>query len=64
MAFLDILLIVVLIAVVGVLIFGLISMARGGEASRKYSNKMMRWRVILQFVAVAVVIAILFFREG
>jgi len=64
MGFLDILLIVVLIAVVGVLLFGLISMARGGEANRKYSNKMMRWRVLLQFAAVAVIVAILFFRDG
>lgn len=64
MAFLDILLIVVLVAVAGVLVFGIVSMARGGDAARKYSNKMMRWRVALQFVAVAVIIAIMYFREG
>jgi len=64
MPVLDILLIVVLVAVVGVLVFGIVSMARGGNFARKYSNKMMRWRVALQFAAVAVIIAILYFREG
>lgn len=32
---------------------GLFSMARGGEFNRRYGNRFMRWRVIMQFVALA-----------
>ena len=38
-------------AVLGVLILGVISMAKGGEFNRKYGNKLMRWRVGLQAAA-------------
>jgi purine-cytosine permease-like protein len=40
-----------LLTVLGVLFAGLFSMARGGEFNKKYSNKLMRWRVGLQGVA-------------
>ena len=50
--FLLIAALVVIVAVVGVLLFGLFSMARGGEKDKKYSNKMMQWRVGLQALAV------------
>ena len=62
MAFLDILLAVVLVAIVGVLIFGVVSMGKGGEKGRERSNKMMRWRVGLQFAAVIVVVLIMLLR--
>ncbi|MEQ8195585.1 MAG: twin transmembrane helix small protein [Rhodospirillales bacterium] len=39
-------------AVVFVLLAGVISMAVGGEFNRRYGNKLMRWRVILQLLAV------------
>ena len=29
----------------------MITMGRGGEVNRKYGNKLMRWRVILQGIA-------------
>ncbi|MBI3418816.1 MAG: twin transmembrane helix small protein [Proteobacteria bacterium] len=35
----------------GVLILGVVSMAKGGEFNRKYGNKLMRWRVGLQALA-------------
>ena len=54
------LLIVGLIALVGVLLLGVFSMARGGEFNAKYSNKMMRLRVILQFALVAVILLMFF----
>ncbi len=41
-----------LLAVLGVLFAGMFSMARGGEFNRKYGNKLMRWRVALQGLAV------------
>ena len=42
-------------AVLFVLLLGLWNMMRGGSASR--SQTLMRWRVILQFVAIIVIMA-------
>ncbi|MCA8833444.1 MAG: twin transmembrane helix small protein, partial [Proteobacteria bacterium] len=36
-----------------VLMFGLGTFTRGGEFNRKYANIIMRWRIILQALAVA-----------
>ncbi|HUG62723.1 MAG TPA: twin transmembrane helix small protein [Methylomirabilota bacterium] len=44
-------------AVLVVLLFGLGNMIRGGSPSR--SQKLMRWRVGLQFLAIAVIMAAL-----
>ena len=52
--FLVVLLVVAMVATLGVLFAGLIVMGRGGEASKKYSNVLMRWRVILQFTALVI----------
>ena len=48
------LLIIAMVAVVGVLFFGLFSMARGGAFNQRNANKLMRWRVALQFVAIVI----------
>ncbi|MEH6725704.1 MAG: twin transmembrane helix small protein [Hyphomicrobiales bacterium] len=50
---------VALAAVVIVLLLGLYNMMRGGDSNR--SQKLMRWRVILQFVAIVVAMAVLYF---
>ena len=42
-----------LAATLGVLFAGVIVMARGGEANRKYGNKLMRLRIVMQATAVA-----------
>lgn len=47
-----ILLAVTLAAVVIVLITGVVGMARGGDFNAKYGNKLMRWRVLLQGLAI------------
>jgi hypothetical protein len=44
---------VAMAGVVIVLIVGVVSMFRGGEFNRKYANKLMRLRVLLQAVALA-----------
>lgn len=49
-------------AVAVVLLAGLWNMARGG--SPNLSQKLMRWRVGLQFVAVMIIMAVLYFRGG
>lgn len=46
-------------AVVVVLLLGLINMMRGGSGST--SQKLMRWRVALQFIAVVFLMAALYF---
>lgn len=49
------LIIIALLAVLGVLVTGVIGMAKGGEFNQKYSNKLMRARVILQLIAVLLI---------
>ena len=50
---LTILIVVAMVATLGALAVGLISMVRGGEFNAKHSNKFMRARVIIQFAAIA-----------
>ncbi|MFI4987566.1 MAG: twin transmembrane helix small protein [Alphaproteobacteria bacterium] len=51
-------------AVVVVLVAGVVSMFRGGAFNRKYANKLMRLRVLLQAVALILfAIFMLFFRH-
>ena len=53
--FLPALIIIALLATLGVLFFGIITMARGGEFNARHSNKLMRARVICQFLAAALI---------
>jgi hypothetical protein len=46
-----------LLAVVAVLFTGLYALFRGGEFGRKYSNKLMRLRIVMQLVAILIVLA-------
>ena len=43
-----------LIAVAIVLILGIGTLFKGGSTSKKYSNKLMQLRVLLQFIAIIV----------
>lgn len=45
------------LAVVVILMLGIGSYAKGGEANRKFSNKMMQYRLISQFIAVILILA-------
>ncbi len=49
-------------AVAIVLLLGLLNMMRGGSPNT--SQKLMRWRVGLQFVAIVIAMAVLYFRHG
>lgn len=51
-------------ATVGALFWGLIAMARGGDFNAKWSNKMMRYRVLFQAVAIAVFALLLSLSRG
>lgn len=47
--------------VAGVLLVGLYSLFRGGDFARSYSNKIMRLRIVAQFVAIVLIMAVLWF---
>jgi len=51
--------VVALIAVAVVLALGLLNMAVGGSASR--SQTLMRWRIALQFLAIIIIMAAIYF---
>ncbi len=53
---------IALLAVALALALGLWNMLRGDNASR--SQKLMRWRVVLQFAAIAAVMAAVYFTRG
>jgi hypothetical protein len=48
---------IVIFAVFVVLCFGLYTLFKGGDVARSYSNKLMRLRIVLQFVAVMLMMA-------
>jgi hypothetical protein len=59
--FVKILSIVLLLAVGVVLILGIGTLFKGGQTSKKYSNKLMQWRVLLQFIAIIVLVGFAYF---
>ncbi len=48
---------IALLAVFATLCVGIYSLFRGGDFARSHSNKLMRLRVMLQFVAVLILVA-------
>tara|TARA_B100000035_G_scaffold85422_1_gene71796 strand:+ start:2827 stop:3030 length:204 start_codon:yes stop_codon:yes gene_type:complete len=57
----KILSIVLLILVGIVLILGIGTLFKGGNTSKKYSNKLMQLRVLLQFIAIILLIVFAYF---
>lgn len=53
---LDILIIIALAAVFVILCFGIYALFRGGEFGRSWSNRLMRMRVLFQFIAVLLIV--------
>ena len=60
-SFLTVLLMVTMLAVLGVLIAGFIGVARGGDPRR--SNRLMRWRVMLQGLALFIFVLLMLSRR-
>lgn len=63
----DPLFIVVAIAVLivlGILLTGVGGFAKGGDFNRKHANRIMRYRIYAQAVAVALILVFVFFRRG
>ena len=61
---------IILIATIGcfivlaILMVGLGSFAKGGEFNKRNANKIMRWRLGVQFVAVVLIVAFAWLRSG
>ena len=53
--------IILLIAVGVVLILGIATLFKGGESSKKYSNKLMQLRVLIQFIAIIALVSFAYF---
>jgi hypothetical protein len=50
-----------LVAVALILLGGLYTLWIGGETSRNWSNRLMRMRVLAQFITVLIIMAVLYF---
>jgi hypothetical protein len=61
-SFSDMLVLVAIGAVAVVLLLGLVNMLRGGSANR--SQQLMRLRVLLQFVAIIVIMGVIWWRAA
>ena len=60
----QIFVIVVCLLVVIVLMIGLGGFAFGGEFNKKYANKLMRLRILLQAIAILLIIFFVYFSRG
>ena len=52
------------LVVVGILLFGIGGFAKGGDFNKKHANKVMRWRIGAQAVAVALILLFVWLRRG
>ena len=57
-------LIICLLVVFVTLALGLFTLFKGGETSAKWSNRLMRYRVLAQFVAIIVLMLTLWISKG
>ena len=53
--------IMLLIVVAVVLVLGIGTLFKGGETSKKYSNKLMQYRVLFQLIALIVLVCFAYF---
>ena len=56
--------VVACLAVLIILMIGISIFAKGGSVSRKYSNRLMRYRVIAQAIAVLIILAYVIIQQG
>ena len=52
-----------MLSVAGILLWGIITMARGREYNKKNSNKIMRYRIVLQAAALFIFLGLLLIRD-
>ena len=59
---LDLVMLAAIAAVFVTLCIGIYSLFRGGDFGRSHSNKLMRLRVVLQFVAIVLILIVFWWR--
>ena len=64
MGFDQIILMVALIAVAGILGWGVLTMARGGIYNVKNSNRIMRYRIIFQAIALIIILGLMWWQRN
>ena len=64
MAIDQIILFAALSIVAGILGWGVLTMARGGEYNIKNSNRIMRYRIIFQAIALVVILILIWWKRG
>ncbi|HVV65861.1 MAG TPA: twin transmembrane helix small protein [Rhizomicrobium sp.] len=60
----KLIIIMALLVVAATLVAGIAVMAMGGKADAKWSNVLMRYRILAQAAAIAIVLAVLYFSSG
>lgn len=60
---LFILVVVAVLIVLGILLLGVGSFGKGGEFNRRNANKIMRWRIGAQFIAVLLILLYVYLRR-
>ena len=60
----KIILVIALAIVAGILGWGVMTMARGGDYNVKNSNRIMRYRIIFQAVALTVILGLIWWRRS
>ena len=63
-SFSNIILFISLFIVFLILVWGVITMARGGEYNKSKSNLIMRYRIIFQAIAIIIFITILYLKRS
>ncbi|SIO33415.1 twin transmembrane helix small protein [Vannielia litorea] len=61
---LFILVAVACLVVVGILLFGIGGFAKGGDFNKKHANRVMRWRIGAQAVAIVLILLFVWLRRG
>ncbi len=51
------------LAVAGILLFGVLTFGKGGDFNRRNANRIMRWRIGAQFVAVLLILLFVYVRR-
>ena len=60
----QIILFAALAIVAGILGWGVLTMARGGDYNIKNSNRIMRYRIIFQAIALVVILILIWWKRG
>ncbi|MEC8109417.1 MAG: twin transmembrane helix small protein [Pseudomonadota bacterium] len=63
MSFDQIILMLALLAVAGILGWGVLTMARGGAYNIKNSNRIMRYRIIFQAIALIIILGLMWWQR-